>query len=190
MYSDTSHQLYSPKEISQIIVHLKNLEENLLLGKDNFSVSKEANLKSNVKKEEILALVKKAFDKSCECFLKDLEFKKVEFFSINIYMVVMAKYKLLDEKVSKKIENAIMPIIDTLSDSDSCNLMFNVFKNKFASEKFFAKLEKKAEVLLSEYLGELKPLDTYLVTVIAKCKKAFLNEYFGYAIKNSIFLII
>jgi len=154
------------------MVHLKHLEENLRLGKDSFSASNAANLKSAaaLKKEEILLLVNKAFEKSSECFLKDLEFKKVEFFSINTYMVIMAKYKLLDEKRSKKIENAIIPLLTTLSDADFCNLMFNVFKNKLASEKLFAKLEKSAEALLSEYLSERKALDTYLVTLISKCK--------------------
>jgi len=149
---------------------LKNLEEALLLGKDNFSVSKESNAIGNVKKEDILKLIKIAFEKSSDCFLKDLEFKNVDFSCINIYMVTMARSKLLNEKISKKLENSISPIIDSLSDVDLSNLTFNIFKNKVSSEKFFSKLEKKTENLLSDYLSEKKPIDTYLVTLISKGK--------------------
>lgn len=169
MYSDTSYHLYTTKEISQIIIHLKCLEEAFLLNKDHFSISKEANLKGKIKKEEILILIKNAFEKSCECILKDLEFKKVEFFTINTFIVAMAKYKLLDEKISKKIENNLLPILESLNDSDLCVLMFNVFKNKVFSEKFICKIEKIIENLLSDYLAEKKPIDTFLVTLISKC---------------------
>ncbi len=178
IYSDTNYKIYTPKEISQIIVHLKNLEDALLLGKDNFSVSKDANLTGYVKKEEILTLIKNAFEKSSECFLKDLEFKKVDFSCINTYMVTLSRYKLLNEKIWKKIEISIFPIFDSLSDSDLCNLIFNVFKSKICSEKFFAKLERKTENLLSEYLSEIKPVDTYLVILISKGIMIFILFFF------------
>lgn len=166
IYADTNYLFYTPKEISQIIVHLKSLEEAIINGKD--AAFDNINLNSKISKVDFLALLKQAVDKSSQCFLNDLETKKVEFSVINVYMVVMAKYKLLDEKICRKIENSLMPLLDGLSDFDICTLMFNMFKNKVSSEKFFVKIEKKVEALLSDFLAERKTLDPYLVTMIAK----------------------
>jgi hypothetical protein len=166
IYSDATHLYYTAKELAQIMTQLKIFEENLLNEKDvNYGIDKNPN--DEVNKDEILVMIKDVFEKSTQCFMKDLETKDVELYSINTVMVTLIKYKCMNEKKSKKFENALIPIIDKLNDFDIANLLFNSYKNKKNTELFVSKIETKIENLLSDYLNE-KPLDTFIITLIAK----------------------
>ena len=176
IYSDTNYLFYTSKEITQILVHLKQLEENVLNFMEypyNYS-----DMKNTIEPGEILQLIRKAVDKSSDCFLKDLEYKNVDYISLSTYSVIMGKYKLIDEKISRRLEKSFIPFLDLITDIEFAKLFFNIFKNKYCSENFFVLLEKKAENFITDYLSEKKPVNTYFMTLIAKGRKNLINYYF------------
>jgi hypothetical protein len=89
-----------------------------------------------------------------------------EYFTITINSI--SKLGLLDEANTRNIENIMTDKLKDMGDNYFANILFSTFKNRCASETLFKIFEDRCILILESY--KRRNLDTFVITMIAKCK--------------------
>jgi lantibiotic modifying enzyme len=90
---------------------------------------------------------------------------------ISSIITSISKLGYLDEQNCRKIENTLEDKLNQIPSEDFVNILFCICRNRCASEGFMNKLENVSESILDDYINNNKRLNTFTVTMIAKCNK-------------------